>query len=148
MTTWEYDDGGRQAAGYKGETRDCVVRAFSIASGKPYQEVYELVNSLAKGERRGKRKRKVSSARLGVYKQTSHRLGEALGGRWVPTMQIGSGCKVHLDAKELPSGNLVVSCSRHLVAMVDGVVRDVYDPTRGGKRCVYGYWVFPKQQAL
>ena len=24
--------------------------------------------------------------------------------------------------------------------MIDGVIHDTYDPTRGGTRCVYGYW--------
>jgi hypothetical protein len=142
MAKWEYDDGGREAAGYKGGTSDCVVRAFAIASGRPYQEVYDLVKGLARGERRGNRKRGRSSPRTGVYKQTTRRLAERLGMTWTPTMQIGSGCKVHLSADELPSGRLVASCSRHVVAVIDGVVRDVYDPARDGRRCVYGYWTF------
>lgn len=62
--------------------------------------------------------------------------------RRTPTMAIGSGCKVHLRADELPTGRLVVSVSKHLVAVVDGVVHDTHDPRRGGTRCVYGYWTF------
>ena len=27
-----------------------------------------------------------------------------------------------------------------LCAVIDGVVNDIYDGTRGGSRCVYGYW--------
>ena len=38
-------------------------------------------------------------------------------------MHIGSGCKVHLRDGELPSGRLVVSVSKHMVAVVDGVIR-------------------------
>ena len=34
-------DGGRVAAGFKGEAGDCVVRAVAIASGRPYAEVHE-----------------------------------------------------------------------------------------------------------
>jgi hypothetical protein len=55
-------------------------------------------------------------------------------------MQIGSGCKVHLRADELPNGRLVVHTSRHSTAVIDGVIHDTYDPSRGGNRCVYGYW--------
>jgi hypothetical protein len=55
-------------------------------------------------------------------------------------MQIGSGCKVHLRADELPAGRLVVKLSRHLVAVIDGVIHDTYDCSRGGTRCVYGFY--------
>jgi hypothetical protein len=49
--SFQYDDGGREAAGFKGSTGDCAVRASAIASGRPYKEVYALVIKLAKGER-------------------------------------------------------------------------------------------------
>ena len=62
------------------------------------------------------------------------------GFEWTPTMSIGSGCTVHLADGELPDGRLVVSLSRHLAAVVDGTVRDTYDPSRDGTRCVYGYY--------
>ena len=134
------NDGGRDSAGYRGETSDCVVRAIAIATGLPYQQVYDGINALAKTERRGSRKRRISNARTGVYKNTRNRFLEALGWRWTPTMQIGSGCTVHLRADELPAGRLVVSLSRHSVAVIDGVIHDIYDPSRDGTRCVYGYW--------
>jgi len=138
--TYVYNDGGRAAAGYKGETGDCVVRAIAIATALPYQEVYDNINEIAKGERTGKRKRGKSNARLGVYKGTIRKYMEALGWEWTPTMQIGSGCQVHLRADELPVGRLVVSVSKHSVAVIDGVVHDTHDPSRDGTRCVYGYF--------
>lgn len=133
-------DGGRAEAGYKGEAGDCVTRAIAIATGKPYQEVYDALNHLAKRERTGKRKRTISNARKGVHKQTAKKYLESLGWEWVPTMTIGSGCKVHMRAEELPSGRLVVALSRHKAAVIDGVLWDTYDCTRGGTRCVYGYF--------
>jgi hypothetical protein len=137
---FQFDDGGRKAAGYKGKTGDCVVRSVAIATGRPYQEVYESVNKLAGRERKGKRKRGISNARTGVYKGTTHKLLESLGWQWTPTMEIGSGCKVHLRADELPKGRLIVSVSGHLTAVIDGVIHDTHDPSRRGTRCVYGYW--------
>ncbi|HEY0173929.1 MAG TPA: hypothetical protein VGB98_23135, partial [Pyrinomonadaceae bacterium] len=104
MLDFKYNDGGRGEAGFKGLVDDCVTRAIAIATGKPYREVYDALNLLAKSERIGKRKKKISSARNGVYKQTERRYIESLGWRWTPTMQIGSGCKVHLRADELPAG--------------------------------------------
>ena len=36
---FHYNDGGREAAGYKGKTGDCVARAIAIAMGRDYQHV-------------------------------------------------------------------------------------------------------------
>ena len=138
-----FNDGGRKLAGYKGKTGDCVTRAIAIATGLPYQEVYDALNGLADSERTGKRKRGKSNSRTGVYKQTKRKYLESLGWTWTPTMQIGSGCKVHLRSDELPSGRLVVSLSKHSAAVIDGVLHDTYDCSRGGMRCVYGYFSRP-----
>ena len=135
-----YNDGGRAAAGYKGQAGDCVTRSIAVATGRPYQEVYDAINAASVGERRGKRKRGVSNARTGVYKNTTRKYMESIGWEWVPTMQIGSGCKVHLRADELPTGRLVVAVSKHLTAVIDGVIHDTHDPSRDGTRCVYGYY--------
>ena len=135
-----YDDGGREAAGFKGKTGDCACRAIAIATQMPYKEVYDLINETAKSERASKRKRGKSSARTGVYIGTIRKVMERLGWKWHPTMAIGKGCTVHLRKDELPSGRLVVSVSRHEVAVIDGVVHDTYDCTRDGSRCVYGYY--------
>ena len=94
-----FHDGGRAAAGYKGMTGDCVTRSIAIATGKTYQEVYDALNQLAQAERTGKRKRKRSSSRTGVFRQTYQHYLESLGWRWTSTMSIGSGCRVHLRAQ-------------------------------------------------
>ncbi len=138
---YKYNDGGRKECGYKGDTGDCVTRAISIATKTPYQEVYDQINELAKSERLGKRKRSISSARTGVYKQTIRKYMENIGWTWKPTMFIGQGCKVHLKSNELPKGNLVVSVSKHTVAVINGTINDTHDPSREGTRCVYGYFI-------
>jgi hypothetical protein len=135
-----YDDGGRSAAGFKGSTGDCVTRAIAIATGIPYREVYSTINAASERERTGTRKRGKSSARTGVHKPTYRKYLQSLGWTWTPTMKIGSGCKVHLTASELPSGRLIVAVTRHLVAVIDGVIHDTNDPSRSGTRCVYGYF--------
>ena len=55
-------------------------------------------------------------------------------------MFVGQGCKVHLKKEELPMGTLIVSCSKHLTVVINGVLNDVFDCSRNGTRCVYGYW--------
>ena len=137
---FQYHDGGRAAAGFRGTTGDCVTRAIAIASGRPYREVYDALNALGKQERLGTRKRGRSHARTGVYKATSRAYLLSLGWQWTPTMSIGQGCRVHLRAGELPPGRLIVVVSRHLTAVIDGVIHDTADPSRQGTRCVYGYY--------
>ncbi|HEX8783497.1 MAG TPA: hypothetical protein VF764_09005, partial [Steroidobacteraceae bacterium] len=123
MSSWVYDDGGRKAAGFKGHCGDCVTRAVAIATGRPYAEVYAALSQGQSEQRRSKRARS-RSARDGVsttrawFKRYMH----SLGWTWVPTMAIGSGCRVHLKAEELPGGRIIARVSRHYVAVVDGVV--------------------------
>lgn len=134
------DDGGREAAGFRGSAGDCAVRSIAIATGKPYLEVYNAINVFSLNERVGKRKRGISNARTGVYSRTLRRYLDSIGWHFTPTMSIGSGCKVHLRASELPAGRLIISLSKHITAVVDQVVHDMYDPSRDGTRCVYGFW--------
>lgn len=161
---FQYDDGGRRAAGFKGSAGDCVCRAIAIAAEMPYEEVYER---LADGAGR-ERKTRGRSARNGirVRRKWFKEFMVALGFEWVPTMRIGQGCKVHLVENELPSGRLVVAVSRHYTAVIDGVIHDTHNPQREiayfepdrgqelaanqgrnqngvytiQRRCVYGYW--------
>ena len=135
-----FDDGGRKEAGYQGTTDDCTCRAIAIAAQIPYQSVYDILNEAATHQRLTKNQRKRGSARTGVYRTTISRALSAMGWQWRPTMFIGSGCKVHLRDDELPTGRLIVSVSRHMVAVIDGVIHDLGDCSRGGTRCVYGYW--------
>lgn len=149
---FKFDDGGRAAAGYQGKAGDCVVRAICIATGKPYQEVYDAMWAGIKSHaanHRDKTARRISrgkglsgtTPRNGVSKKVWKPYLESLGWKWTPTMAIGSGCKVHLKAGEIPMrGRLIVQVSRHLLAIIDGAVHDTFNDQRGGTRCVYGYW--------
>jgi hypothetical protein len=165
---YQHDDGGRAAAGFKGSAGDCVARAVAIASGRPYAEVYAALSGGAGRER----KTRGASARNGVHttRKWFKEYMTGIGFVWTPTMRIGSGCKVHLVADELPPGRLVVAVSKHYTAVIDGEIRDTHDPSERGstiypptypkdqlpkgaywlengngwcyapERCVYGYW--------
>ena len=65
---WVYDDGGRKAAGFRGDAGDCVMRSIAIATRLPYEHVYALLNEQAQRERRSEagalRRGTVSSAKL------------------------------------------------------------------------------------
>ena len=145
-TSFVFNDGGRKAAGYKGNAGDCVCRAIAIAAQLPYQQVYDMLAEGNAAQRKSKRTGKQSrSARNGIYTKRKWFKDYMLelGFVWTPTMQVGSGCQVHLTADELPSGRIICSVSRHYVAVIDGVINDTYDCSRAGTRCVYGYWKLP-----
>ena len=146
------DDGGRKAAGFKGNAGDCVTRSICIATGQPYIDVYKAMAEGNQGQRAtagraaGKR-----TARSGIHTKRKwfKDYMASIGWVWTPTMHIGSGCKVHLVAGELPAGRLIVAVSKHYTAVIDGVIRDTFDPQRTSvshetgatsDRCVYGYW--------
>lgn len=144
------NDGGRAAAGYKGTTGDCVVRAIAIACEKPYSEVYDRLSALRILHATTKRDRvarslraKGSSPRNGNPRKVYEKLLVEYGWKFVPTMSFGSGCKVHLRPDELPPGRIIARVSKHLVAVVDGVIHDTFDCSRQGTRCVYGYYMQP-----
>ncbi len=173
-----YDDGGRKAAGYTGSAGDCVTRAIAIATGLSYQKVYETMAAGNATQRKTKRSgsntgRRTAAHGINVTRTWFKRFMESLGWTWTPTMHIGSGCKVHLCAGELPTGRLIVSVSKHYTTVIDGVVRDTHNPQREiatfnqfdgwreaplkagemrnsngiytiARRCVYGYWTGPK----
>ncbi len=152
---WLYDDGGRAAAGFKGNAGDCVVRAVAIASGLPYQEVYDALSEGTRAQRLTKRSKVRASARSGVNTRRKwfRDYMASIGFKWVPCMLVGEGCKVHLVDGELPMGRLIVAVSKHYTTVIDGVVRDTFDPQRTtywyengetarvSERCVYGYWI-------
>ena len=132
-----YNDGGRVLAGYRGKARDCATRAIAIATELPYEVVYQALVAEAAAEPAGTRR---SHPRTGLRKATVKRFLKRIGWLWTPTMHIGSGCTVHLHPAELPKGRLIVAVSKHLCAVIDGVVHDTHDCSRGGRRCVYGFW--------
>jgi hypothetical protein len=106
----------------------------------PYQEAYELVCRFAAFN--------AEPPNEGGRHGPLSKVMEHLGWEWVPTMKIGTGCRVHLRADELPSGRLIAATSGHWCAVIDGTIHDTHDPSRGGKRCVYGYWHKPHSRLL
>lgn len=143
-----YSDGGRSKYFDGRNAGDCVTRAICNATGMDYKVVYDRINELENTMKVGKRERK-GSARSGVRKKVLHYyIEKELGWVWHPTMQIGQGCKVHLDNTELPGGTIIVDVSHHETCLKDGVLYDTYDCTRDGDRCVYGYWTPPTKESL
>ena len=134
MIAYRYDDGGRAAAGFRGKTGDCVVRAIAICAGEDYPSVYETMAEhmkangyAASGNAYATRERK---------RKTPRRRGE-LSARRVQDRVLeayGFG-KARLPAGERPTfteahrryGDCIVGTTKHLAAIVNGALRDTFD---------------------
>jgi hypothetical protein len=155
---WVKDDGGRRtsgiarAAGRKNEVGDCVTRAIAIASGKPYREVHDaltlatLRHVYAGGD--GGYWSKHDRRRGGVRAfDPDHGCSDGVYGPYLKSLgwkYVSPKGQVRLRADELPRGRLIVSISRHLVAVIDHVIYDTHDCGGAGRVRVKGYWTAPK----
>lgn len=124
---FEYDDGGRSLY-FKGIVGDCVTRALAIALNMDYKAIYDDIKSIVG-----------YSPRNGIENKDVRRLMKNYGFEWHATMGIGTGCKTHLKDGEIPQ-NCICNLSGHVVCVKNNTIRDLADCSRGGKRCVYGYW--------
>jgi hypothetical protein len=147
---WVKDDGGRSKSGLpraNEKAGDCVARAIAIATQKPYREVHDALiagsvrhirednSEYAKWARR-KGGVRVFHADHGCTPEVYGAYLESLDWKHTPTKRQG----IHLRANELPRGRLIVEISRHLVAVIDGVIHDTHDCGEGGRIRVQGYW--------
>jgi hypothetical protein len=134
-----YDDSGRAVAGFKVKTGDCACRAIAIVTGKPYREVHDNLNALCAllGElvhdNRSRCRQRRMSADVGIPPPIARLYLGQLGWHWTPT----NAARLH--RWDLPSGRIIVSLSKHLVALIDNVVHDHGEHWRG-RRAVYGYY--------
>lgn len=148
MDTFIFNDGGRAEAGYKGQTGDCVCRSICIVTGKPYDEVYQALaegNFTQRKSKHSKKGKRTAANGINTKRKWFNEYMLSLGFKWVPTMFVGIGCKMHLKKEELPTGKIICNVSKHFVAVVDGVINDIYDCSREGTRCVYGYYYQPNK---
>lgn len=142
------NDGGRHNAGFIGTASDCVARSISIITGVPYKQVHEFLAAgnaaqrVTKHSDKKKAKKKTADHGINTTRKWFKDYMFTLGFTWVPTMQVGQGCKVHLKENELPKGRLLVNVSKHFTAVIDAVLHDTHDCSREGTRCVYGYYVY------
>ena len=125
---YKHNDGGREAAGYKGTAGDCGARAMAIALQLDYKSVYKELSQANADNGRSK------SARSGIMKDTYTEVLKRHGWIWMkaPTFE---GRKARCS--DMPKGRVIAKQARHFVAVIDGVANDSWNCT---ERMVYGYW--------
>lgn len=173
---WTYDDGGREAAGFTERVGDCVVRAMSIATeadpalrGHQYAEIHRLCSEHTdpdSGVGSGVYEPILQqlgwapwwwpqdgTGRGGIHRRSWNGMGFRVGAYDVPvhlprvivvTDVLMAGVAIYpgADASETVRGG-------HMVAVIDGVVRDVRGGVRGQayRDSIRGFWV-PLRDAL
>ena len=119
MIGYQYHDGGRLSAGYKGnDAGDCVVRALAIATGGDYRELYREM-ARANKDVSGKR-----SARNGVGIKAYGPVYERHG---FVKVKLPRGAKPTYTEAYETYGDCIVHTTRHICAIVGGKLRDTFD---------------------
>ncbi len=134
MIDYRYDDGGRAAAGYRGDTGDCVVRAIAICAREDYRAVYRTMAEHMK--RNGYAASGNAYATRESNRNTPRRRGQLTARRVQRRVLEAYGFRrVRLPAGERPTfteahhrfGDCVVGTARHMAAIVDGALQDTFD---------------------
>jgi len=134
------DDGGRQAAGFSERAGDCVLRAITIATAGDYATHRKGLMDVRRESGNSRGNGVFDGMFWGDYRIYLGRLGW----EWVQAPP-----KTYLRHADLPKGKtLIVQIARHLLAVVDGVVRDTWDSrvrrkTGEGLPLVHGYFIKP-----
>ena len=125
---FNYNDGGRAAAGFKGYAGDCGARAMAIALGIDYKVAYKELAQANKDMGFSK------SARNGIMKNVFDMVLKRHGWVWHTAPKF-DGRKARCS--DMPSGKVIARQAHHFVAVVDGEANDIWDCTN---KMVFGYW--------
>ena len=123
MLDYVMDDGGREAAGRKGRTGDCVTRALSILTERPYLECYKALAVANSQEKRGKGYGKVSASH-GVAKPAYEKVYREFG---LEKVKLPAGAKPTFTEALATYGDCVVTTARHVCCLKDGALHDTWD---------------------
>lgn len=131
MIGYKYNDGGRAAAGYKGSTGDCLVRAIAIVTELPYKEVYKFVADTM-GEYGFTRSGNAYTARKGrkpgyrkVYGKTvQDNILKRLG---FVKVKLPKGPRPSYTTAYETYGDCLVTTMKHISAIKDGHLQDTGD---------------------
>lgn len=125
---YNFNDGGRKNAGFKGSTGDCGVRALAIALDMDYKIAYNLLAQANKDMGFAK------SARNGIHKNIYNSVLNKLGWFWVSAPKFVGRKARCSDLK----GIVIAQQAGHFVTVINGIPQDTWDCSN---KMVYGYWV-------
>ena len=128
MLAFNLNDGGRKAAGRKGKTGDCLIRAIAIATGIPYETVYKRAASMYKqagytasgnvGTIRKSRKRGMRS-----INKVQDDIVESFGF----TKEPQHTPRLTYSQAEMVYGDCMVTTTKHIACIRNGALQDTFD---------------------
>ena len=134
MIDYIFDDGGRAAAGYRGDTGDCVVRAIAIAGAVPYRHAYDAMaeamaehgysrsgNAYILSEQRRKAPRRRGQRKA---RDVQRLVVEEFG---FQPVQFTRGPRPTYTEAHAEHGTCIVKTTKHVAALRDGALRDTFD---------------------
>jgi hypothetical protein len=130
---WLQHDAGRSTSKRPKARNDCTVRAIAAVTGAPYDAAYEWI--AAGGRKSGKRfKLKPFFAANVFLHDADWRFA------WTPYPAVKGERRMNVIAfvATHPRGRYVIQVSKHVIAVVDGVLIDDHLPRLNA--CVYGAW--------
>ena len=127
------DDGGRNFSKRPSQTADCSVRAFSIVSGLPYDEVYDILQKAGRKPCQG----------FHTDRWVKRNKGKVVGGKCTAVkLKVG---KIDLTPNNFvnfyPKGRFVLESHDHTWAVIDGVHRDMWR-VKCPDDSLFGVWKF------
>lgn len=120
---FQYDDGGRAAAGYRENAGDCVARSIAIAAELSYRQVCEALDELV--AKAGACRPGWSSANGGMPWGLCGQYIESLGWQWTPK-------QLDLRRDRLPRGRIILAMPAHYTTVINGVIHDTFDASELG----------------
>lgn len=152
------NDGGREAAGFKGKTGDCVTRAIAIATGRDYSSVRKDLMGATSDFRsasksRAARNAKSNSVRNGTLNKVYQPYLESIGWKRIALQKFGDSKRYYMTTDDIPMGTVIIEMRKHLVTVIDHVVQDTWDSRTTKKwidgvptnedtpRTITAYWV-------
>tara|TARA_R110001606_G_C15326043_1_gene645078 strand:- start:1069 stop:1467 length:399 start_codon:yes stop_codon:yes gene_type:complete len=128
---FQFNDGGREAAGYKGKVGDCVVRALVIANDLDYKTTYRKMSQGVWELGRPK------TARSGVNTAVFYPMLKQLGWVVVPKKD-----KLRFRLDNLPRRKkVIVETRKHICVVIDGVIQDTWESSKNGDALIEKIWV-------
>ena len=124
---FQENDGGRSEAGLEPTHGACAVRAIAIATGLPYQQVWDELYAACKKDNPQHQGTAVPEPPLRKYM-------DSMGWHW---QELG----LSLSLDQLPQeGTFVAMIPGHLATVIDGVFHDTLDKSDEGRAKMYGYF--------
>ena len=121
------------------ESKDCVVRALSLAFNKPYLDVHAICAKVGRRKHQGMRTPAIDAA-----------IGMLTGNMADGLQQTTKYNRVHTDkhprltfaqfAAKYPKGRFVVVMRGHALALIDGVYHDMYSAAVGARCRVCAFY--------